>query len=86
MNNSESMIETFYNGEATNPFILITLIIWCFIGSIGGLWLSRKLYPKTTIGDLIFLFTIGGISGLLTIFIAISYIVPKSRLWNKKVF
>ncbi len=35
-------------------------IVWYLIGSIGGLWLSRKVYPKTTNGDLVFLFTMGG--------------------------
>lgn len=68
-------------------FIMIILIsiVWYLIGSVGGLWLSRKVYPKTTNGDLVFLFTIGGIGGLLTFFIGLSYL-PKGKWWDKQVF
>lgn len=68
-------------------FIMIILIaiVWYLIGSFGGLWLSRKVYPKTTNGDLVFLFTIGGIGGLLTFFIGLIYL-PKGKWWNKQVF
>jgi hypothetical protein len=68
-------------------FIMIILIaiVWYLIGSISGLWISRKIYPKTTNGDLVFLFTIGGIGGLLTFVIGLTEL-PKGEWWNKQVF
>ncbi len=74
--------------------IILITISWYLIGSIGGLWILRKIYPKTTNGDLVFLFTIGGISGLLTVFIGLIYLLPneiltykpRGRWWNKQVF
>ena len=60
-------------------------IVWYLIGSIGGLWLSRKVYPKTTNGDLVFLFTMGGMGGLLTFLIGL-ICLPKGKWWNKQVF
>lgn len=64
---------------------ILIAIGWYFIGSIGGLWLSRQIYPKTTNGDLVFLFTIGGIGGLGTFFIGLAF-APKGKWWNKHVF
>jgi len=52
------------------------------IGSIGGLWISRKISPKITNGDLVLLFTIGGVGGLLTFFIGLTHL-PKSKWWNR---
>lgn len=65
--------------------ILLIAIVWYLIGSIAGLLLSRKVDPKTTNGDLVFLFTIGGIGGVLTFFIGLTYL-PKGKWWNKQVF
>jgi FtsH-binding integral membrane protein len=62
----------------------IIAIVWYLIGSIGGLWLSRKIYPKTTNGDLVFLFTIGGIVGIVTFLIGLIYL-PKGKWWYKQV-
>lgn len=57
--------------------IILILITWYLIGSIGGLYLSRKIHKKTNRRDLFFLFTIGGIGGLLTFLIGICYL-PKN--------
>ena len=65
--------------------IILTSIVWYLIGSIGGLWLSRKVYPKITNGDMVFLFTIGGIGGLLTFLIGLTFL-PKGKWWDKQVF
>jgi len=64
--------------------VLIAIIRY-LIGSIGGLWLSRKIYPKTTNGDLVFAFTIGGVGGLLTFLIGLTHL-PIGKWWNKQVF
>lgn len=68
-------------------FIMIILItiVWYLIGSIGGLCLSRKIYSKTTNRDLVFLFTIGGIGGLFTFFIGLTYL-SKGKWWNMVFF
>jgi hypothetical protein len=69
-----------------SDFIIILIgLVWYLIGSIGGLLLSRKTISKTTNGDLVFLFTLGGIGGLITFFIALS-LIPKSQWWDKEVF
>jgi hypothetical protein len=58
--------------------IKLIFILWYLLGSIGGLWLSKKNYPKITIGDLVFLFTLGGIGGLLTFLVGLIYL-PKEK-------
>ena len=68
-----------------NLEIIIIAIVWYLIGSVGGLWLSRKIYGKTTNGDLVFLFTIGGLAGLLNFIIGLSHL-PKSKWWDREVF
>lgn len=56
--------------------IYLLVIIWYLIGSIGGLLLSYLIIPKITNGDLFFIFSIGGIGGLLTLIIGLTYL-PK---------
>lgn len=54
--------------------ILLISLIWYLIGSVGGLWVSKKIYPKLTSYDYLLCFTIGGIGGLLTILIGSTYV------------
>lgn len=65
--------------------IILIAIAWYLIGSIGGLWIARKIYPKTTIGDLITFFTIGGVGGMLTFLIGLLYL-PQKIWWDKEIF
>ena len=73
--------------------ITLYIILWYLIGSIGGLYLSYLRFSKVTVSDLIFLLTIGGIGGVLTVVIGLSatwqIITEKTKLrtfLNKKVF
>lgn len=65
--------------------MIILIVIWYFVGSMGGLWVSIKIYPKIRNRDLVFLFTICGIGGLLTFFIGLTYL-PKEKWCDKEVF
>ena len=59
-------------------------LIWYLIGSIIGSYVSYKVYPKLTSGDLLFMFTIGGVGGLLTVIIGLTHVDFK---WmNKRIF
>lgn len=58
--------------------ILTLAVLWYLIGSVGGLWISKKIYPIITKKDLVFLFTIGGIGGLLTIYIGLTFLLNYS--------
>ena len=62
--------------------IILIAIVWYLIGCVGGGYLSYKVYPEITIKDTIFLLTIGGIGGLITFCIGLTYLD-----WgNKKLF
>lgn len=54
--------------------IIILIIIWYLIGSIGGLYISYKIYPEITLKDIIIFLTIGGWGGLITIIIGLTYL------------
>lgn len=58
----------------TIAIILLISLLWYLIGSVGGLWISKKVYPVLTNYDYLFCFTIGGIGGLLTILIGSTYV------------
>lgn len=67
--------------------ILAFIITWYLIGSVGGCFISYKIYPKLTISDFIFLFTIGGLGGLITIACGLEYL-PKLKFnifFNKTI-
>jgi len=62
--------------------IILIGIAWYLIGSVGGGYLSYKVYPEITVKDIIFLLTIGGLCGLITFCIGLTYLD-----WgNKKLF
>jgi hypothetical protein len=52
----------------------VLIILWYLVGSIGGLWISRKIYKKTSVYDFVYLFTLGGIGGLITIIIGLIFL------------
>lgn len=62
---------------------LILILVWYFIGSIGGIFIASKINPKITNGDTVFIFTVGGISGILTVIIGLTHL-PKSEWWDNK--
>lgn len=64
--------------------IVLLAILWYLIGAFGGLLVSKKIHPVITNGDLVFLFTLGGIAGLLTVLIGLAYL-PKGDWCNKRV-
>lgn len=65
---------------------IILALIWYLIGSLGGMWISRKMYPSTSIFDLIVFFTAGGILGALNVIIGfIFWKFPEGWL-HKKLF
>jgi hypothetical protein len=65
--------------------IIIISILWYLIGSIGVLCISRKIYPVTTIKDLLFCFTVAGLGGIVGVLIGLAFITPSDWM-NKKVF
>lgn len=64
---------------------IFIIILWYLTGVIGGLFISRKIYPETNIGGLLFLLTIGGMGGLITVVTGLIYL-PRSKWMNKKLF
>ncbi len=62
--------------------IYLIIALWYLIGSIGGMYISYKIYKEITIGDVVIYLTVGGISGLFTIL----YELTHTDLWDKKIF
>lgn len=64
--------------------IKLFIVLWYSIGSFGGLILLLKIYPETRSRDLLFLFTIGGIGGLITFIIGLIFLKDKNRIKGVK--
>lgn len=67
--------------------IYFLAILWYLVGSVGGLFLLTKITRKITYRDLVFLFTIGGLGGLLTVLVALTHLPrSKNNWWDKDAF
>jgi hypothetical protein len=66
--------------------IYLYIISWYLLGSISLLLSLRKIDidNETTIGDLLLSLTIGGLGGIMTILIALPYVIDFDRKWLKK--
>ena len=58
---------------------ILILIAWYLIGFIGGCIILKKADGKVTVGEFIFMMTIGGLCGIIGVFIGIAYLDPPSR-------
>ena len=63
--------------------VILIILVWYLIGSVGGFFLFKKQFSNVTIGDIVFIFTIGGAVGLFTVLILLLIRLQSSNWWNK---
>ena len=53
--------------------MILILIIWYLIGSIGTGYMAYQIDPEITSRDVVFLLTIGGLSGPIGLLVGLLY-------------
>lgn len=70
--------------------IILLVLTWYLIGSVGGLYFKYKINPIITGWDIVFLVTIGGVGGVLTVLSTFPFLPYEDFNWykwlSKKVF
>ncbi len=57
----------------TNIIIIVFSILWYLVGSIGGMIIHKK-YKELRFLDYLFIFTIGGLSGIFNVIFGLAYL------------
>lgn len=55
---------------------ILIAIAWYLIGFIGGCIILKKADGKVTVGEFVFMLTVGGIGGLFGVLIGLNYLNP----------